>query len=180
MLNFEDYRVKGQKFYRRVARALGDGEDIGYADRLVTCLTHVLRERLSMRESLEFIAFLPMHIKAVYVNGWKPNSNPKRLRDVEEFLNAMRIKYPMTSGRKPGSNEEFKNDIRAVFSVIHADFASKGVANVRQWIPEILHELLPDTNIEAEKNINKDNPVVEVINEGGKHFPEVQPIKNEV
>jgi uncharacterized protein (DUF2267 family) len=174
MVNFDDYRYKGQKFYRKIARLLGDGEDLNYADRLVTCIMQVLRERMALDESLEFISFLPMHVKGVFVNGWKIHPNPKRLLDGEQFLNALRIKYPMTSGRKPGNNEEFKNDIKAVFSVVSNDFSAKGVEDIRQLIPEVLHEFLPDN--EGEKN----KGVVEVINEGGKHFPEVQPIKNEV
>ena len=172
MLNFDDYRYKGLKFYRRIARALGDGEDIGYADRLVTCIVQVLRERISFDEALEFMAFLPMHVKAIFVNGWRLNPNPKRLSGMEEFLNALRIKYPMTSGRKPGNNDDFKNDIKAVFAAIQHDFAAKGVADVKSLIPKELHEFVT----EAE---NK-TAAVEVINNGGKHFPEVQPIKNEV
>jgi uncharacterized protein (DUF2267 family) len=173
MLNFDDYRYKGQKFYRRIARALGDGEDLCYADRLVTSILCVLRDRMTLAESLEFIAFLPMHVKGVFVNGWKINPHPKRLSSVEEFLDALRIKYPMTSGRKPGTNEELSRDVQIVFSAIQTDFLTKGVTDVKPLVPEVLHSFLNSTE-------EKEKPVVEVINEGGKHFPEVQPIKNEV
>ena len=172
MLNFDDYRQKGLKFYRRIARALGDGEDIGYADRLVTCTVQVLRERMTFNESLEFMAFLPMHVKAIFVNGWRINPDPKRLSNAEEFMNALRIKYPMTSGRKPGNEEDFKSDISKVFGVIRHDFAAKGVENVKALVPEVLHEFIPE--------VENSKAAVEVINNGGKHFPEVQPIKNEV
>jgi uncharacterized protein (DUF2267 family) len=172
MLNFDDYRNKGLKFYRRIARALGDGEDIGYADRLVTCIVQVIRERITFNEALEFLAFLPMHVKAIFVNGWRINPDPKRLSRADEFLNALRIKYPMTTGRKPGNDEEFKNDIKKVFEVIRQDFAAKGVGDVKPLVPGVLHEFI--TEVENSK------AAVEVINTGGKHFPEVQPIKNEV
>ena len=171
MINFDDYRHKGLKFYRRVARVLENSEDLGYADRLITCIMQVLRERMTFTESLEFLSFLPLHVKGVFVNGWKINHHPKRLSSADEFLNAIRIKYPVTAGRKPGSDEQFKKDIEAVFSVIQHQFSSKGTSDVKKFIPEVLHNFLAHES-------EKDKPVVEMINDGGKHFPEVQPIKD--
>ena len=172
MLNFDEYRSKGLKFYKRTARELQTPDDLGYADRLVSCILHVLRERMTIEESLEFISLLPMHVKGVYVHGWRLNNDPKRLASEEEFLNALRIKYPHTSGKKPGSDLDLKSDIQKVFKVIRQEADIKGIADIRKYLPPVVHPFCAD-----ETAIK---PVVEVINEGDKHFPEIQPIKNEV
>jgi uncharacterized protein (DUF2267 family) len=140
VLNFDDYRHKGIKFYRRIAREL-QTQDLGYADRLVTTLLNVLRERVSLEESLEIISFLPMHVKGVYVHGWKLNNSPKRLSNEEEFLNAIRIKYPHTAGYQPGNDETLRHDLRAVFRIIRQEAGNGGVADLRQKLPAAVHGL---------------------------------------
>lgn len=155
VLNFDDYRHKGIKFYRRVTREL-PVQDMGYADRLVTTLLHVLRERISLEESLEIISFLPMHVKGVYVHGWKLNSSPRRLSTEEEFLNAIRIKYPHTAGRQPGDEESLRQDLRAVLRIIHQEAGSRGVADLREKMPTALHGLCaPPGEIESKKSVEE-------------------------
>jgi uncharacterized protein (DUF2267 family) len=150
-LNFDDYRQKGIKFYKRIAREL-QTPDLGYTDRLVTSLLNVLRERISLEESLEIISFLPMHVKGVYVHGWKLNDSPKRLSTEEEFLNAIRIKYPHTAGRKPGDDETLRQDLKAVFRIFHVEASSKGIADLRQKLPPALHGLcMPPGETELKK-----------------------------
>lgn len=141
VLNFDDYRHKGIKFYKRVARELQTG-DLSYADRLVTTLLNVLRERTSLEESLEIISFLPMHVKGVYAHGWKLNSLPQRLSSEAEFLTAVRMKYPPAGVRQPGDDETLRNDLRSVFRILHQEAASKGV-DLRQKLPPALHGLCP-------------------------------------
>lgn len=168
ILNFEDYRQKGLRFYKRVVRNLEGTDDLAYADRLVNCILHVLRDRFSFEESLNFISYLPMHVKGMYVHGWRLNDHPKRLSSVEEFLNAIRMKYPHTSGRQLGSDEELMNHIRGVFSVICSEGKGKGSQDVARVLPEAMRELCSQkTNIGE-----KDEQQVQ------DHFPEDRPIKN--
>ena len=171
MMSFTEYRQRGLKFYKRVARELQVQDDLAYADRLVTCLLHVLRERMTISESLEFISVLPVHIKGVYVHGWKLNPSPKRLSSEEEFLNALRIKYPHTTGKKPGNDEALRKDIRGILTVIQSEATAKGIQDIKKYLPEVLHPFCERADTQ---------PVLEIISEGNKHFPEVQPIKTEV
>jgi uncharacterized protein (DUF2267 family) len=172
MLNFDEYRYKAIKFYKKVSRELKRPEELAYADRIVSCFLNVLRERTTFAESLELLTVLPMHVKGVYVHGWRLNNEPKRLASEEEFLNAIRIKFPHTTGQKPGTDEDLKNDIRRLISVMQREASAKGVNDIRQLLPGVLHPFC--------EHHDASKPVVEVINEGSRHFPEVQPIKNEV
>lgn len=141
LLNFEDYRQKGIRFYKKIARELQAPNDLAYADRLVTCLLWVIRERMPPQESLQFIARFPMHVKGVFVNGWRINTMPCRLRSEEEFLDVMRIKYPRTSGRQLGDDNSLKNDLRAVFKVIRQECVGREESDIKSKLPEALHGL---------------------------------------
>ena len=46
-----------------------------------------LRRRLTLDESFDLLAQLPMCIKAVYVDGWKPALFPdKSIKTLEDFI----------------------------------------------------------------------------------------------
>ncbi|MBT1698791.1 DUF2267 domain-containing protein [Fulvivirgaceae bacterium PWU4] len=141
VLNFDEYRHKGIKFYKRVARELQTG-DLGYADRLVTTLLNVLRERISLEESLEIISFLPMHVKGVYAHGWKLSSLPQRLFNEEDLLTAVRMKYPHTGAQLPADDATLRNNLRSVFRVFHQEAANKGM-DLRQKLPPAVQGLCP-------------------------------------
>jgi uncharacterized protein (DUF2267 family) len=137
-LDFDETRQKALKFYKRVVKELKAFDDPGYADRLVTVVLHVVRQSLTLEESVAFIDILPMHVKGVYVHGWKLNRYPKRL-SVPEFLTALRIRYPHTSGKHPGSDESLETDVRGIFRVLQQEAVLRGVPDLKQKLPDALH-----------------------------------------
>lgn len=86
---------------------------------------------MAFQDSLALLPALPMHVKGLYVHGWRINDNPNRLSSEEEFLNALRIEFPHTTGRKSGCNEAFKIDIRKVITVIRQEALARGVTSTR-------------------------------------------------
>ncbi len=80
-LNFNQYAKDGNTFLKEYAREMNLGEDTEKAGRIFSSIMHALRDIISPQESLQFIAQLPMFLKAVYVNGWsmkKKNQRSKR------------------------------------------------------------------------------------------------------
>jgi len=68
-LNFNQYATEGNTFLNDYAKQLSLGEDTEKAGRIFTSIMHALREIIPVEESLQFIAQLPMFLKAAYVNG---------------------------------------------------------------------------------------------------------------
>lgn len=85
-LNFNQYAQEGNAFLNEYAKQLGIGKDTEKAGRIFVSTMHALREIISVEESLQFIAQLPMFLKGAYVNGWNPKKRKPGIKHVDEFI----------------------------------------------------------------------------------------------
>ncbi len=84
-INFNKYAEEGNLFVKKLAKSLEHPEEIGRTGIVLRAVLHTLRERITISESLNMIAQLPMFIKAVYVDNWKYRDKPVRLNK-QEFI----------------------------------------------------------------------------------------------
>ena len=84
-LNFEKIAGKGNEFVHRLAIQLGDEKDRERAGRVLKCVLHALRNRLTVDESFQLMAQLPMAIKGLYVDGWSPHRAHSRVKTIEDL-----------------------------------------------------------------------------------------------
>ena len=80
--------------------------------RMVRTVFHVLRERLTIEESFDLISGFPVLIKGLYVDGWKPSREPRRLTSAAEFVDAV-----MMADRTAADGDFGLADERAMESV---------------------------------------------------------------
>jgi uncharacterized protein (DUF2267 family) len=154
-LNFDKYNEQGVEFLKKVATALETPEDLAYADRLTTSLMAVVRDIITREESLNFIGPLPMYLKAVYVNGWKFSPQPERIGNREEFFNAIRERYPRTTGRPLGDYQSLRKDVKAVFQVLKEYEPEGEVKDVKAQLPQGLADLWEVEEFEYEGQESK-------------------------
>jgi uncharacterized protein (DUF2267 family) len=89
-LNFNQYAKDGNTFLKEYAREMNLGEDTEKAGRIFSSIMHALRDIISPQESLQFIAQLPMFLKAVYVNGWSMKKEKPKVKKMAEFIDLVR------------------------------------------------------------------------------------------
>ena len=123
-LNFDKMAAKGNEFVNRLAEHLGDRENRDRAARVLRCVLHALRDRLTAEESLQLMAQLPMAIKAVYVDGWKLKPH-HRIRTTEEFGLAVMQEDGRSAWRDFASVDEALLACQAVMRTL-ADYVSAG------------------------------------------------------
>ena len=140
-LDFDKYNQQGIKFLKEVTTEMDGPEDLAYADRLTSTLLSVIRDTITREESLNFIGSLPMYLKGVYVDGWKFSQQPERIATREEFFEALRKKYPNTTGRPLGDYQSLRKDVKSVYQVLKNYEPEGEVNHVKAQLPQGLADL---------------------------------------
>jgi uncharacterized protein (DUF2267 family) len=76
---------KAHAWIADVARELGS-DDQHAAYRAMRAVLHTLRDRLPVDEAAQLAAQLPLLVRGIYYEGWRPARTPLRYRDADEFL----------------------------------------------------------------------------------------------
>lgn len=77
---------RANEWLKDLASELGKDDDRGYAYRVLRTYLHVLRDRLTPEQAVDFASQLPMLLRGVFYEGWKPAKAPETYRDAETFL----------------------------------------------------------------------------------------------
>lgn len=116
--------------------------ELGWADRYKAYLglrttLHALRDRLSVEETAQLGAQLPMLIRGLYYEGWNPTGKPEKVRHKTAFLAPIRDHFSDAWEVDP---EEIA---RAVLKVLTQHVSEGEIADVKHCFPAELRELWP-------------------------------------
>ncbi len=89
-LNFNNYAKEGNTFMKEYAKEMNLADNRDKAGRILTSILHALRDIITPAESLQFIAQLPMFLKAVYVNGWNLRRDKPKVKRMPDFIDLVR------------------------------------------------------------------------------------------
>ena len=129
---------KAHVWLKDLADELG-GQDQRYAYRVLRAFLHALRDRLSIDESAQLSAQLPIFVRGVYFEGWDPSRAPEHRRDVDSFLAQI-----ATSAGLAGETEA-SFAARAAASVLQRHVSEGEGQSVLNALPEHVRMLLsPD------------------------------------
>ncbi|HXF86984.1 MAG TPA: DUF2267 domain-containing protein [Xanthobacteraceae bacterium] len=111
--------------------------------RLLRAVLHALRDWLQVSEAADFAAQLPVLLRGVFYEQWRPGTAPVRKRSKAAFLARVQ--------------EAFKGDplilsareITAVFELISSKITTGEVEDVRNGLPEDVRELWPKPRAEV-------------------------------
>jgi uncharacterized protein (DUF2267 family) len=142
LFNFQKHAQNANLFIKEIALELDVPDDTAHAARVLTAVLHALRDRITTDESLHLIAQLPMYIKAVYVDGWKPSKQLTKLKTLDEFLAEVRSQSARTARRDFQDWEATKNEVEAVFRVIKRHVSQGEINDIISQLPEEIAELL--------------------------------------
>lgn len=87
-LQFEQMAAKGNEFMHELATALNLEHDPRKCNRILRHVLHAFRDMITVEESLQLMAQLPMFLKAIYADGWngKHVQGIRTVQDLTEFL----------------------------------------------------------------------------------------------
>ena len=99
---------------------------------------HALRDRLTIEETAQLAAQLPMLIRGFYYEGWDPTGKPVKERHRDEFL--ARIQRELA--RYVIDSEQVA---RAVFLVVSNRISEGEIEDVERVLPREIRDLWPST-----------------------------------
>ncbi|QKT04880.1 DUF2267 domain-containing protein [Ectothiorhodospiraceae bacterium 2226] len=86
---------------------------------ILRAVLHALRDRLMAEEAVDLGAQLPMLVRGLYYEGWRPAGKPLRYRHKAEFLERLGRELPAMD------EAQLERSTRAVFKVL-ADHVTRG------------------------------------------------------
>ncbi len=140
-MNFHMYEEKANIIINELAEELGFPEDKKRALRILRAVLKVLRARLTVQESIQFIAQLPMLLKAFYVEGWKYTDKPTRMKHIGEFVKAFVHEDQPVAHHDIKTAKDGENAIRAVLKVLRNHVSEGEVSDIIKTMPADLKPL---------------------------------------
>lgn len=117
------------------------GDRIGFgrqhAYHALRAVLHTLRDRLLPGEAAKLASELPMLVRGIYYEGYKPDATPLKLRTQQEFLDHVQQRYELDLPRNP------EKLVRAVFEVMCEHVSEGEIEKVVQMLPADIATFFP-------------------------------------
>jgi uncharacterized protein (DUF2267 family) len=122
-MDFAKYASKGNEIINKISSQATIPEN--KAGRILRASLHALRNRISIDESFHLLAQLPLVLKGIYVDGWRPNQPFERIKHMQDFLDEVRAMDTGNAAYDFGNDEKAKQLIGVVFQVMQ-EYISEG------------------------------------------------------
>lgn len=118
-------------------------EEMGHPDRQMAYhalrgVLFTLRDRLTPEEASQFAAQLPLLIRGIFYEGYRPANKPEKFRDRDEWLSRVNHELDQTGGQNP------ENATKAVFRVINRHITEGERDDVRHMLPKDIRQMWPE------------------------------------
>ena len=135
MANFTQAAQQAQQWVNELAEDLNWNERRAY--HLLRCVLHALRDWLSPEEMTDLSAQLPVLIRGIYFEGWKPLETPVWERKKEAFIERVQDAF----------SDDLLNDpdraVAAVFRLLDRHVSHGEIVQVRNSMKKTLRDLWP-------------------------------------
>jgi uncharacterized protein (DUF2267 family) len=124
----ETVHISNTWLHEITSRMGWDDRQKGY--RLLRASLHAMRDRMPVTEAAQLSAQLPMLLRGIYFEGWRPGAAEKPARTRDEFLSGLRDAF---SG-DPDFDAEAA--FREVIAVMRFHVSAGEMEDVRRVMPE--------------------------------------------
>ena len=137
-LDFDKFAAKGNKFLKDLAKELGHPKDRAKAGRKLRAVLYATRDQLTMEESLQLLAQLPMFLKAIYVEQWKSGKRKNKIKHVEEFIDVIKQYDFKTASHDFTNDDEIENAAVVVFLCLRQYISLGEMEDIKAVLPKEL------------------------------------------
>ncbi len=130
---FDHTLQKSREWVRDIQERLECDPNAAYA--ALRAGLHVLRDHLPMNEAVDLAAQLPMLIRGMYYDGWRPGQKQQRARHVEDYQVMVAERLPPRSELDPGAV------LAAVMRVLSRHVTRGEITDVISCLPREIQEI---------------------------------------
>jgi len=142
--NFDQYTAEGNTFLNDYAKQMSMENDRDRAGRIMTSILYALRDIISPTESMQFIAQLPMIIKAIYVNGWAIGKKRTRVKNLKDFIQLAKKHDGTAATNDFGYDDDAAEDYIQTTFLFLKNYVSQGeLEDIRDVLPKGLKTIIP-------------------------------------
>jgi uncharacterized protein (DUF2267 family) len=105
-------------------------EDRRTAYRVLRAFLHAIRDRLPVEEAAQLAAQMPLLIRGIYYEGWRPAATPVQYRDLDSFLRRVAEEASLAG------ETEASFAAAAAARVLHRHISEGELADVSAVFPE--------------------------------------------
>jgi uncharacterized protein (DUF2267 family) len=132
---FDETVHKTNTWLKEIMEVLGPERRQAY--QALRGVLHCLRDRLIVEEAAQLGAQLPMLVRGIYYESWRPAATPQKVRSGDEFLAQLGSHLP---GARPFDPEDAA---RAVFQVLERHITPGEIEDVVSELPKEIRALWP-------------------------------------
>ena len=134
---FDETLHKTNAWLKEIMQALGPDRHRAY--QALRAVLHCLRDRLTIEEAAQLGDQLPMLVRGIYYEAWRPAGKPEKIRSREEFV--ARIAKELANVRPIDPDDA----ARAVFRVLGSHVGPGEIRQVMHVLPEEIRALWPQS-----------------------------------
>lgn len=126
---FGDTIQKSNLLLKDIEKELGWTNSKNKTYSLFRAVIQTIRDRLTVEEAVHFAAQLPMLLKGLYYEGWKPSKNPVKFNRAE-FIGEIERKFP--------TDPEISTEkmIQAVIKALEKHIAWGEMEDIKNMLPK--------------------------------------------
>lgn len=131
----DDSMQKTNDWLKEVAENLGTG-DREKAYQALRAVLHVLRERLTVEEGADLVAQMPLVMKGIFYDGFRPGKGLEKIKTKEEF-------FQRVEEQSKGFNDiDGALASRAVFRVMEKKISEGEIVDIESILPQDLKDFM--------------------------------------
>jgi uncharacterized protein (DUF2267 family) len=145
---FDETIQKTNIWLKEIVQALGPDRRRAY--QTLRAVLHCLRDRLTVEETVQLGAQLPMLVRGFYYEGWVPTGKPKKIRSRDEFLGRISERLPSAQLIDPEVAARVSVQLinpevaaRVVFQVLENHVSPGEIGDVVATLPQEIRTLWP-------------------------------------
>lgn len=143
VLNLDKQAQEANTFINKLAADLGHPNEVERTGIILRAILHTLRDRITISESFDLMAQLPMFLKAIYVDQWKYSDQPKTYKSIEDFKNEVKRQQEMYGEQEFNWKISTQDIIQTVFKQLKENYLSDGeMGHILSQLPGEIEELV--------------------------------------